>query len=220
MALALFDLDNTLIAGDSDHSWGEFLIERQLVDATHYREQNDAFYQAYQQASLDIDAYLKFAIAPLTRFTPETLAEIHREFMYEKIEPLILPAALALLQKHCNQGDQLVIITATNAFITRPIAARLGVTTLLATEPVLLNDRYTGEYHGAPCYAEGKITVLNHWLKEQQLSLENSTFYSDSINDLPLLEQVDHPVAVNPDDRLEAIAKRRQWPIIDLRSES
>ncbi|HEY7884390.1 MAG TPA: HAD family hydrolase [Cellvibrionaceae bacterium] len=218
VTLALFDLDNTLIAGDSDHLWGEFLISRQLVDKDHYRQQNDNFYRDYQNASLDIDAYLRFAINPLTQHSADFLAELHREFMQTCIEPIILPKALALLQEHRERGHKLLIITATNAFITRPIARHLGVETLLATEPALEGGRYTGEYLGTPCYAEGKVINLQHWLDEQRQTLNGSYFYSDSINDLPLLEQVQFPIAVNPDQRLDAIAKARNWPILDLRS--
>ena len=217
VALALFDLDNTLIGGDSDHLWGEFIIAKGLVEAETYRRQNDAFYRDYQRAKLDIDAYLRFAIAPLARQTPERLAALHSEFMQHCIEPIVLPRALALLQKHRERGDTLVIITATNAFITRPIAQHLGVETLLATEPELAEGGYTGDYMGTPCYGAGKVTCLQQWLKQTGHTLRDSTFYSDSINDLPLLEQVDHPVAVNPDERLEAIARERQWPLLDLR---
>ncbi|WP_049723479.1 histidinol-phosphatase [Gilvimarinus polysaccharolyticus] len=216
MALAIFDLDNTLINGDSDHSWGEFLLARKLVDEQQYRRQNDQFYQDYQRACLDIDAYLRFALEPLTQHSPTELAQWQQDFMRECIEPIMLPKAQQLLAKHRERGDYLLIITATNGFITRPIAKRLGVDEILATDPELKNGRYTGRYLGTPCFGAGKVTNLNVWLKQHNKNLEDSYFYSDSINDLPLLEQVSHPVAVNPDERLAAIARERHWPIMDL----
>lgn len=217
MALAIFDLDNTLINGDSDHSWGEFLLQRKLVDEQQYRRQNDQFYQDYQQAKLDIGAYLQFALQPLTQYSPAELAELHQDFMREHIEPIMLPKAQQLLAEHRARGDYLLIITATNGFITRPIAERLGVDEILATDPELKDGRYTGNYIGTPCFGAGKVSNLNLWLEQHNKSLAGSYFYSDSINDLPLLEQVCHPVAVNPDEPLAAIASERDWPILDLR---
>ena len=216
MALAIFDLDNTLINGDSDHSWGEFLLARKLVDEQAYRRQNDQFYQDYQSASLDIDAYLRFAIQPLTQYSPSDLAQLHKDFMREYIEPIMLPKAKQLLTEHRERGDYLLIITATNGFITRPIAAHLEVDEILATDPELKNGRYTGGYLGTPCFGAGKVTNLKLWLDKHNQDLDGSYFYSDSINDLPLLEQVPHPVAVNPDARLAAVARERNWPILDL----
>ncbi len=218
MALAIFDLDNTLIAGDSDHSFGEFLIDKKLVDADHYRKKNDDFYNDYQSGSLDISEYLHFALAPLTKHAINVLDEMHKEFMALYIEPLMLPKAQALLQQHRTEGDFLLIITATNAFVTRPIAKRLGVDALLATEPEIKNNRYTGNFVGTPCFQSGKVYNLTLWLKENDLSLENSYFYSDSINDLPLLEKVTHPIVVNADDKLTQIAKIKGWRQLDLRT--
>lgn len=217
MALAIFDLDNTLLAGDSDHSWGVFLVEKQLVDADVYRQANDKFYADYKNGTLDIRAYLQFSLAPLTRHSLVELAELHAEFMREHIEPLMLPKAEALLQLHRDQGDHLLIITATNGFVTRPIAKRLGVDDILATDPEVVDDRYTGNFVGEPCFQAGKITHLHAWLKQSQHSLEGAYFYSDSINDLPLLEQVDQPVVVDADERLAAIARERNWKAISLR---
>lgn len=217
MTLAIFDLDNTLIGGDSDHSWGEFLVRKALVDGDAFRHANDRFYQDYQDGSLDIHAYLAFALAPLTRHNLDELAQLHDEFMETHIEPLILPKALALLQEHKDKGDQLLIITATNGFVTRPIAARLGVEEILASDPELVDGRYTGKCIGTPCFQGGKVTRLQEWLGRRKESLEGSYFYSDSINDLPLLEQVSHPVAVDPDSRLRAIAHARHWKIMSLR---
>ncbi len=217
MALAIFDLDNTLIAGDSDHSWGIFLVEKQLVDAEAYRIANDKFYADYKNGTLDIRAYLQFSLAPLAQHSLDRLQLLHREFMAEFIEPLMLAKAEALLSKHREQGDHLLIITATNGFVTRPIAKRLGVNDILATEPEVLDGRYTGNFVGLPCFQAGKITYLRNWLESNQHPLEGAYFYSDSINDLPLLELVDNPVAVDPDERLRAIAHTRNWPILSLR---
>ncbi len=217
MRLAIFDLDNTLIAGDSDHSWGVFLVEKQLVDAELYRVANDKFYADYKNGTLDIRAYLQFSLAPLTQHTAEELKALHDEFMASHIEPLMLPKAEALLRQHQTQGDHLLIITATNGFITRPIAKRLGVSDILATDPEIIEGRHTGNFVGTPCFQAGKITNLHEWLKSNHHSLEGAYFYSDSINDLPLLEQVDNPIAVDPDERLTAIARERNWKILSLR---
>jgi HAD superfamily hydrolase (TIGR01490 family) len=215
--LAIFDLDNTLLAGDSDHSWGDFLCRRGHVDAVQYQARNDAFYADYCAGKLDVVAYQNFSQAILGRTPMEQLARWHAEFMREVIEPLILAKGEALLQQHREQGDRLLIITATNRFVTGPIAARLGVDTLLATECAMRDGRYSGTLTGIPCYQEGKVTRLQLWLEEQGLSLQDSYFYSDSRNDLPLLEQVSHPVAVDPDEVLRNTALARGWPIISLR---
>ncbi|WP_041524234.1 histidinol-phosphatase [Gilvimarinus agarilyticus] len=220
MALAIFDLDHTLIHGDSDHSWGEFLLTHKLVDEQAYRQQNDQFFQDYQNACLDIDAYLRFAMAPLTQYSPEELSQWHARFMRECIEPIMLPKAQQLLAEHRARGDYLLIITATNGFITRPIAEHLGVDEILATDPEVQDGRYTGNYVGTPCFGAGKVTNLERWLERHPYPLDESYFYSDSINDLPLLEQVGHPVAVNPDERLSAIAAERSWPVMDLHEPS
>lgn len=217
MSLAIFDLDNTLIGGDSDHLWGEFLIDQGLVNEAEYRQQNDNFYEAYKRAELDIDAYLKFALSPLPERSPDAWRNIHEQFVREAINPIMLPKAHALLQKHREQGDYLLIITATNGFITRPIADALQVDDILATDPELADGQYTGNYLGTPCFAEGKVENLHQWLEGQDFDLAESYFYSDSINDLPLLEEVGYPIAVNPDDALTRIAESRQWPILDLR---
>ena len=217
MTLALFDLDNTLLGGDSDHAWGEFLIARQLVDAQAYRRANDQFYEEYQAGVLDIRQYLAFALKPLTQFTLAELAQLHGEFMMSHIEPLLLPKAQALLARHREQGHTLVIITATNGFITGPIAQRLGVTYLLATEAEIVDNRYTGAVLGTPCFQHGKVERLRDWLTEHQHTLDGSYFYSDSANDIPLLEAVTFPVAVDPDPRLRAWAEAKGAPVISLR---
>jgi HAD superfamily hydrolase (TIGR01490 family) len=215
--LALFDLDNTLLGGDSDHAWGAYLCERGIVDASRYQARNDAFYADYLAGRLDVQAYQDFCQELLGRTDMAQLAEWHREFMSDCIEPIILSKGEALLAEHRKAGDRVVIITATNRFITAPIAARLGVDTLLATECEIIDGRYTGRCTDVPCFQEGKVTRLNRWLGETGLSLDGSSFYSDSINDLPLLEQVTHPVAVDPDPKLRAEAEKRGWPVISLR---
>lgn len=220
MSLALFDLDNTLIVGDSDHAWGEFLVARELVNAAEYKEANDRYLQAYQQGTLDIHEYLSFSLRPLTRYP---LADLHRwreEFVDQWIRPLVLNQGLALLDQHREKGDQIVIITATNRFITQPIAELLGVENLIAVEPEMQEGAYTGKVTGTPSFREGKITCLEEWLEKHQQSLEGSYFYSDSHNDLPLLKKVDYPVAVDPDPELEAYAAAQGWPVISLRTAS
>lgn len=217
MRLALFDLDNTLLAGDSDHSWGEFVCQRGLVDAAQYEARNNAFYDDYCAGTLDVVAYQNFSQAILGRHDMAQLAQWHKEFMAEVIEPFILAKGEALLAQHREAGDKLVIITATNRFVTAPIAERLGVDTLLATECGMQDGRYTGEVTGIPCFQQGKVVRLNQWLAETGLSLDGAYFYSDSRNDLPLLEAVSHPVAVDPDDVLRATAVERGWPVISLR---
>lgn len=218
MALAIFDLDNTLIAGDSDHAWSEFLIRQGLVDAQQVKLANDEFYRQYQQGGLDIQAYLKFALSYLIGKSPAEVAPLHAQFMTEVIEPMLLPKAFELIEKHRAAGDTLLVITATNRFVTGPIVKRLGIEHLIACEPEIVNGRYTGLPTGVPSFQHGKVIRLETWLTEQQFNLDNSWFYSDSHNDLPLLEQVAHPVAVNPDDKLTAIAQTRGWQILDLRT--
>jgi HAD superfamily hydrolase (TIGR01490 family) len=217
MSLAIFDLDNTLLADDSDYLWGQFLVEQGLVDGELYQRENQRFYEEYKAGTLDIMEFLAFSLQPLTRHSQAELARLHERFMQQKIAPIMLPAAQALLEKHRAQGDTLLIITATNRFVTAPIAARLGVDNLLASDPEMSDDRYTGRVAGTPCFREGKVTRLKAWLSEQQQNLADSWFYSDSHNDLPLLEMVSHPVAVDPDDTLGAHAEARGWPIISLR---
>jgi HAD superfamily hydrolase (TIGR01490 family) len=216
MSLAIFDLDNTLLRGDSDHAWGMFLVERQLVDGESYRRENERYYAQYQAGTLDIMEFLAFALAPLARFERATLDQWHREFMQAKILPMITPPARALVEQHRARGDTLLIITATNSFVTAPIGRAFGIDNLLATEAELVNDRYTGRVAGTPCYREGKVLRLREWLRQRHESLDDSWFYSDSHNDIPLLEAVTHPVAVNPDELLRDFARQRGWPIIQL----
>ena len=217
MALAIFDLDNTLIAGDSDHSWGEFLVSEQLVDAQQFKKTNDQFYADYVAGSLDIFAYLEFSLQPLTKMSMTELAELHKRFMQQVIAPMQLAKARALLQQHRDAGDRLLIITSTNRFIVEPICHSLGVTEILATDAQIVDGRYSGKVEGVPTYKEGKVVRLNAWLKEQGETLKGSFFYSDSINDLPLLLEVDCAVAVDPCPALQAIAEEKHWQIISLR---
>ncbi|MGP8291701.1 HAD family hydrolase [Vreelandella zhanjiangensis] len=217
MSLAIFDLDNTLISTDSDHAWGEFLLEQGAVDPVAYREANERFMADYNAGTLDMAAFLEMALKPLADNTPEQLTAWHQQFMVSKIEPHILPKAEELLARHRTKGDTLLIITATNRFITAPIAERLGVDYLIAVNPEIENGRYTGRVSGVPSYREGKITRLHEWLEDKDFTLDGAWFYSDSHNDLPLLEEVDHPVAVDPDATLRRVAEERQWRIMSLR---
>ena len=217
MSLAIFDLDNTLLGGDSDYLWGRFLVEQNIVDGEFYERENQRFYDEYKAGTLDIFEFLEFSLAPLARHDMAQLQSWHAEFMSGKIAPIMLPAARALLDKHRAQGDTLLIITATNHFVTAPIAEALGVDHLLATDPELVDGRYTGKVTGIPCFKEGKVQRLEQWLANTGNNLADSWFYSDSHNDLPLLEQVTHPVAVDPDETLASHAEMKGWPIISLR---
>ena len=217
MSLAIFDLDNTLLGGDSDHAWGEFLCEKGIVDSDEYSRANDYFYEQYKNGGLDIFEFLEFALKPLAQLDREQLNELHNQFMQEKIAPIMLPKAKELLENHRKQGDYLLIITATNRFVTGPIADALGVDEIIATDPEEVDGQYTGKVAGIPCFQDGKVTRLNAWLESNEHSLEESYFYSDSHNDLPLLELVTYPVAVNPDETLEAHANEKLWPVLDLR---
>jgi len=215
LTLALFDLDNTLLNGDSDHAWGMYLADIGVVDAQKQAEQQDQFYQQYLDGSLDIIEFCEFQFQILKDNSIEKLKKWRNDFLDEVIQSMIDSGKPELVEQHRKQGHQLLIITATNDFITQPIAERLGVETLLATTAEYKNGRYTGKVAGTPCFQGGKVTRLQHWLNENQQSLEGSYFYSDSINDLPLLEQVKYPIAVTPDDRLRAHATRLHWQIID-----
>jgi HAD superfamily hydrolase (TIGR01490 family) len=217
VTLAIFDLDNTLIGGDSDHLWGQFVCERGLVDGDNFAAQNEQFYEDYKSGKLDIEAYLRFALSPLVGHPQEELAAWHGDFMASKIEPIMLPKAGQLIDHHRQRGHQLLVITATNHFITRPIADALGIDQLLACEAEIVDGFYTGEPQGVPSYHAGKVTRLYDWLEGHDTTLEDAWFYSDSHNDLPLLELVDNPVAVDPDDTLRARALELGWPVISLR---
>lgn len=217
MALAIFDLDNTLLCGDSDHLWGEFLVERNIVDKERYRQANDQYYQQYIDGNLDIFDFLAFTLKPLSEHTTEQLFSWRDIFLVEKIDPIMLDAAKSLVEHHRQQGDTLMIITATNSFITAPIAQRFGIDHLIATEPEMIDGRYTGKVAGTPSYKEGKVERLETWLTNHAMNLEGSYFYSDSHNDLPLLKRVDYPIAVDPDSTLEDFAQQHGWKILSLR---
>lgn len=217
MSLTIFDLDNTLISDDSDHLWGQFLVEQELVDGVDYERANTQFYNDYCQGQLDIDEYLMFALSFLAKHPLKSLHQWRKQFIEEKIRPRVLPAALELVNRHRERGDTLIVITATNRFVTEPIVNLFGIHTMLATEPELIDGHYTGRYVGEPCYQEGKVSCLGSWLDNSGIGLSDSTFYSDSHNDIPLLEKVTHPVAVDPDEQLKQHATEHFWPIITLR---
>ena len=216
MTLAIFDLDHTLLSDDSDYLWGEFMVQNGMVEPAAYRARNLGFYDDYQNGTLDNDQYLEFSLEPLTRYSIEELYAWRQDYVENWIKPIVRPGSADLLQQHRQQGHELMIISATHRFITEPIAGLLEVPILLATEPELKNDRYTGRYLGTATYREGKVIALDQWLESSEHSLEGAYFYSDSINDLPLLERVDNPVAVHPDEELEPIATDRNWKILAL----
>jgi HAD superfamily hydrolase (TIGR01490 family) len=220
MRLALFDLDNTLLAGDSDYEWGQFLVDRGILEREEYEAQNRAYYDQYAAGTLDIHEYLGFALRPLAAHAPEDLARWHADFMQSRILPMVGAPARGLVRRHLERGDLCAIITATNSFVTAPIAREFGVGHLIATEPESHEGRFTGRVAGTPCFREGKVRRLEEWLSGRGRRLADfteSSFYSDSHNDLPLLERVTRPVAVDPDAQLRAAAGRRGWEVISLR---
>jgi HAD superfamily hydrolase (TIGR01490 family) len=215
--LILFDLDNTLLAGDSDFEWAQFLIEQGVLDREVYEARNQRFYDQYKAGTLDIYEFLDFQLKPLSRHPRAVLDAWHREFMARKIKPLIRDSARALVERH--REDMRVVITATNSFVTAPIAREFGIGNLIATEPEQRDGEFTGNTVEVPCFREGKITRLESWLAQQSMTMDSfdkSWFYSDSLNDLPLLARVTHPVAVDPDVTLRAHAEKLGWPIISL----
>ena len=217
MALALFDLDNTLLAGDSDYLWGVFLVEKGLVEASLYEEVNERFYKQYADGELDIHEFLNFSLNPLSKIASDTLNELHEEFMQSHIRPIMTSLGQDTINQHKQSGDTTLIITATNSFVTAPIAKAFGAEHLIATEPEIIDGQYTGKIAGIPSFQEGKITRLNDWMTTNNKSLLNSTFYSDSHNDLPLLEVVDNPIVVDGDDTLRDVAEERNWPVMSFR---
>jgi HAD superfamily hydrolase (TIGR01490 family) len=217
VSLAIFDLDNTLIANDSDYLWGQFLVDQGIVDKAYYEDMNDQFYEDYKHGTLNIVDFLGFSLKPLADNQPEQLYQWREKFITDIIQPILLKPAQQLIDKHRQRGDTLLVITATNFFVTQPIVKLYGIDNLLATVPELANGRYTGKFSGVPCFQEGKVTLLQEWLKTTNETLQNSWFYSDSHNDLPLLKLVDNPVAVDPDNKLATFAANANWPIISLR---
>ena len=216
MTLALFDLDNTLLSDDSDYRWGQFLVERQLIDTDKHTKKNLAFYQQYVDGTLNIHEFCAFSFEFLTTKSMEDLAKLHEDFMQTHIAPAMSEKSKALIAQHKAMDHTLMVITATNSFVTQPIVTAFGIENLIATEPKIENGRYTREIDGVPSFKEGKVTRLKAWLTENNETLEDSYFYSDSHNDLPLLELVTFPIAVDPDPKLEAIAKNKGWGIISL----
>lgn len=220
MALALFDLDNTLLTDDSDYLWGAFLVDLGVVDRDTYGTKNKQFYEEYARGTLDIQSYLEFQLAVLARFPRSTLEQWRQRFLIERIQPIIAPGTPEVLQFHRQRNDVLIIITATNRFVTEPIAKLLGVDHLLATEVESSEQGFTGRSAGIPCFQGGKVIRLQQWMAENHQTLSGSWFYSDSLNDIPLLEQVDHPRVVDPDPRFHAMAEERGWKIVSLRGKN
>lgn len=216
MGLALFDLDHTLLSGDSDYEWGRFLADIGAVDPEQYAQSNARFMADYLAGRLDIHAFSRFSFRPLAENSLETLLAWRERFITERIRPLIGEAALALVERHRAAGDTLLIITATNSFVTRPIAELFGVEHLIATEPKRSGEGFLAEIEGIPAFRQGKVQRLQAWLDGRPEQNAERWFYSDSRNDIPLLESVDHPVAVDPDETLAQVALERGWPIISL----
>ncbi|MDZ7736831.1 MAG: HAD family hydrolase [Gammaproteobacteria bacterium] len=217
MQLAIFDLDNTLIGGDSDYLWGEYLCEQGIINSDGHRHAHRQYYEDYHAGRLDIQAFLRFQLKPLADNPLDDLERWRRDYIESKIKPILLPRARQLIEDHRRRGHQLLIITATNRFITEPIAAELGIENLVATEPEFRNGRFTGEVRGLPSYREGKVQRMHEWLRERGETSCEQWFYSDSHNDIPLLKEVDHPMAVDPDDQLREFAEKMDWPVISLR---
>ena len=219
LKLVLFDLDNTLLSGDSDYEWAQFLIEQGVLERASYEHRNQEFFEQYKAGRLDIYAFLDFQLAPLARYPRAQLDAWHRLFMTQKILPLISRAARRLVDASLQPGNLCAIVTATNSFVTAPIAREFGVAHLVATEPEQIDGRYTGKVSGIPCFREGKVARVEQWLAAQGRrwsDFAESRFYSDSHNDLPLLERVTHPVAVHPDHVLKQAALARGWNVIAL----
>ena len=216
MTLALFDLDNTLLSDDSDYRWGQYLVEKQLINSEEHTKKNKAFYQQYSEGVLDIHEFCAFSFEFLASRSMEELATLHEDFMETQILASMSNKSKALIAHHKAMGHTLMVITATNSFVTRPIVTAFGIDNLIATEPKIENGRYTREIDGVPSFKEGKVTRLNAWLAENNETLEGSYFYSDSHNDLPLLEQVTTAIAVDPDPKLRSVAEDKGWDIISL----
>lgn len=220
MQLAIFDLDNTLLNGDSDYQWGQFLIEIGVLNGAEHTARNEQFYADYKEGKLDIYAFLEFQLKPLSQYPRTQLNAWHAQYMQQKIMPMMTQSSRNLVEKHRANGDLLLIITATNSFVTAPIAQAFGIDHLIGTTPEEINGEFTGGVSGTPSFQQGKITRLNEWLSARGQTLkdfEKTWFYSDSHNDLPLMQMVDKPVAVNADPTLKAYAEAHGWPMMSLR---
>ena len=217
MKLAIFDLDNTLIAGDSDYLWGEFLCDHGYINTENHRKVHQRFYDDYRKGNLDIMEFLEFQLKPLADNHPDTLHQWRQQYLDEKIKPVVLDKAITLINEHRERGHSLIIITATNRFLTEPIAPLFDIDELIACDAEIIDGKYTGQPVGVPSYSVGKVVRLNEWLHNKNEILEESWFYSDSHNDIPLLKFVDHAFAVDPDDQLKAEAEKNNWPIMSLR---
>lgn len=221
MACVFFDLDHTLIAGDSDYLWGQFLVDQHLVDAQNYQQMNTKFYEDYKRGKLNYDEYLKFSLAPLAKYETEQLLALNHDFIETCIRPIIYPQSLQLIKQHKDKGDRLIIHSSTNSFIVSPIAYLLGVSETISTKLEIIGDQYTGKYIGLPNYGQNKVKNTYVWLKQNQLPynyLQDSTAYSDSFTDIPLLKMCDHPVVVNADETLRDYALSCGWQIMDFQS--
>lgn len=217
MKLAIFDLDNTLIAGDSDCLWGEFLSEQGYVDSEAYQTGHERFYEQYVEGTMDIQEFLEFQLKVLAHNDRTVLEEWRKNYIEEKIKPIMLSKAVELIEVHRQQDHELLIITATNRFITAPIAKAFNIENLIACEPEIIDGQYTGKVIGTPSYGSGKVVRLHTWLENQNKSVDESWFYSDSHNDIPLLKEVDHAIVVDADEKLISEAKQQNWSIISLR---
>ncbi len=219
MQLALFDLDNTLLHGDSDYEWTQHLVDQGVVDRDYFEQRNDEFYSQYKAGILNIDEFLDFQLQPLSQYTREQLDAWHADFMARRVLPMLSAQARQLVKRHRDHGDLCALVTATNSFVTGPICRELDIPHLIATVPAQENGRFTGKPRGTPAFREGKVERVEAWLEAQGLhwnSFARSWFYSDSLNDLPLLRLVSDPVAVDPDPTLRAHAEQAGWPILNL----
>ena len=214
--LLIFDLDNTLLAGDSDRNWGIFLSEQQIVDAS-YLDESERFYNNYYEGSLDIDGFLSFCLRPLIANDMSVLLKLRDQFIEEKIKPIVTKVGKELIDKAHSEGKEVIIATATNDFVTRPIADIFDVSVLIATEFEIKNNAFTGNVLGAPCFRDGKLDKVSRWINENNFDLSQASFYTDSFNDLPLLEKVKNPIIVDGDDKLREIGRSNNWECISFR---
>ncbi len=214
--LLIFDLDNTLLAGDSDRNWGIFLSEQQIVDSS-YLDESERFYNNYYEGSLDIDGFLSFCLRPLVANDMSVLLGLRDQFIEEKIKPIVTKVGKDLIDKAHSQGKEVIIATATNDFVTRPIADIFDVSVLIATEFEIKNNSFTGNVLGTPCFRDGKLDKVSRWISENNFDLSQASFYTDSFNDLPLLEKVKNPIIVDGDDKLREIGRSNNWECISFR---